>query len=152
MVCTKSWKEVINISTEENKAIIRRWNKEIWSKGKLAAIDEILATDFVFNYPPPGVEPDREVYKQIVKSYFVGFPDFKSTIEDMVAEGDKVAVRWTGRGTHKGEFMGIAPTGKKVTVTGISIIRIVGGKIVEEWTEMDNLGAMQQLGVVKAFE
>ena len=140
------------MSVEENKTIARRWNEEIWCKANLAAIEELLVTDFVFNYPPPGVEPDREVYKRVVKSYFVGFPDFKSTIEDMLAEGDKVVVRWTGRGTHKGEFMGIAPTGKQVTVTGISIIRIVGGKIVEEWTEMDNLGAMQQLGVFPAQE
>jgi len=136
------------MSVEENKAIVRRWNEEIWCKGNLAAIDKLLASDFFFNYSPSGVEPNRGVYKQVVKSYFVGFPDFKSTVEDMLAEGDKVAVRWTGHGAHKGEFMGIAPTGKQVKVTGISILRIVGGKIVEEWTEMDNLSALQQLGVI----
>ena len=84
-----------------------------------------------------GVEPDREVYKQEVNSYFVGFPDLQYTIEDMVAEGDKVAVRWTGRGTHKGEFWGVAPTGKEATMRGISIIRIEGGKILEEWAYMN---------------
>ncbi|MCP8314568.1 MAG: ester cyclase [archaeon] len=135
------------MSTDGNKAIARRWNEDVWSKRNLPAIDNLLAADFVFNYPPPNVKPNREVYKQVVKVYFVGFPDFKSTIEDMLAEGDKVAVRWTGRGTHKGEFMGVDPTGKMVKITGISILRITGGKIVEEWTEMDNLGAMQQLGV-----
>jgi len=136
------------MSTEENKAIARRWNEEIWSKGNLAAIDELLATDFVFNYAPPGVKPDREAYKQFVTMLRAPFPDFQYTIEDMVAEGDKVSVRWSGRGTHKGEYMGIAPTGKQVTITGISIIRIVGGKIVQEWGEMDNLGMMEQLGAI----
>ena len=134
------------MSIEENKAIARRWNEEIWDKGNLAAIDELLAPDFVFNYAPPGAAPDREGYKQTVTNLCAPFADIHSTIEDMVAEGDKVAVRWTWRGTHKGEFMGIAPTGKQVTITGISILRIVGGKIVEEWGEMDNLGMMQQLG------
>lgn len=134
------------MSTEENKAIARRWMEEIWGKGSLAAIDELLAPDFVFNYAPAGVARDREAYKQTVT--MAPFADIHSTIEDMVAEGDKVAVRWTYRGTHKGEFMGIAPTGKQVTMTGISIIRIVGGKIVEEWGEMDMLGMMQQLGAV----
>ena len=110
--------------TEGNKAIARRWNGEIWSKGNLPAIDKLLAADLIFNYPPQGAKPGREVYKQVVKSYFNGFPDFKSTIEDMLAEGDKVAVRWTSRGTHRGEFVGIASMGKQVTMTGIGILRI----------------------------
>jgi predicted ester cyclase len=134
------------MSIEENKAIARRWMEEVWSKGNLAAIDELLAADFVFNYAPPGVAPDREGYKRTVTILCAPLPG-PYTIEDMVAEGDKVVIRWAGRLTHKGEFMGIAPTGKEVTITGISIIRIVGGKIVEEWGEMDNLGVMQQLGV-----
>jgi len=77
----------------------------------------------------------------------MAFPDVRLTIEDMVAEGDKVAVRWAWSGTHRGEYMGIAPTGKEVTYTGITIHRITGGKIVESWDEVDNLGLMQQLGV-----
>ena len=135
------------MTTEENKAIARRWNEEIWSKVNLAAIDELLATNFVFNYPIPGATPDREGYKQTVTEMFGPLADVYSTSEDTVAEGDKVAVRWTWRGTHnKGEYMGVAPTGKQATVTGISILRIVGGKIVEEWGEMDMLGMMQQIG------
>ena len=137
------------MSTNENRAIVRRWNEEIWCKGNMDAIDVLLSKDFIFNYPPPGVEPSREVYKQVVKSYFEGFPDFKSAIDDMLAEGDKVVVRWKGRGTHTGEFMEIPPTGKHVTVTGLSIIHVLDGKIIEEWTEMDNLGALQQLGVIE---
>jgi steroid delta-isomerase-like uncharacterized protein len=133
------------MSIEENKALARRWNEEIWSKGNLAAVDELLATNFVFNYPAPGLAPDREGYKQTVT--MASFANIQSVIEDMVAEEDRVAVRWTWRGTHKSEYMGVAPTGKQVTITGISILRILGGKIVEEWGEMDNLGMLQQLGV-----
>jgi steroid delta-isomerase-like uncharacterized protein len=137
------------MSTEENKAIARRWSEEVWGKGNLAAIDELLATDFVFNYPAPGATPDREGYKQTVTMLCAPLTDIHATMEDMIAEGDKVAVRWTWGGTHSGgEYMGVAPTGKQVTITGISIIRIVGGKIVEEWGEIDNLGLLQQLGVV----
>ena len=136
------------MATEENKAIARRWGEEVWGKGNLATIDELFAPDFVFNYPPPGAAPDLKGYKQTVTMLSTAFADIQCTAEDVVAEGDKVAVRWTWRGTHKGEFMGIAPTGKQATVTGISILRIVGGKIVEEWGEMDNLGMMHQLGAL----
>lgn len=134
------------MSIEENKAIARRWNEEVWSKGSLATVDELLATNFVFNYPAPGAEPNREGYKQTVTNLCTPFAGIQSTIEDIIAEGDKIVIRWIWRGTHKGEFMGIAPTDKQVTITGISILRIVGGKILEEWGEMDNLGMMQQLG------
>jgi len=135
------------MSIEESKALARRWSEEIWRKGNLDAIDEFFASDFVFNYAPPGVSHDREGYKKTVTSLCGPFDDIDTTTEDMVAEGDKVAVRWTWRGTHKGEYMGIAPTGKRVTITGISIIHIVGGKVAEEWGEMDDMGMMAQLGV-----
>jgi len=133
--------------SEENKAIARRWIDEIWSEGNMATIDELFATDFIFHYPSPGVEPNLEGYKQWVTMGGNAFPG-TYTIEDMIAEGDKVMVRWNFSGTHKGEFMGVAPTGKQVTMTGISISRIVGGKIVEEWGVNDDLGLMQQLGVI----
>jgi steroid delta-isomerase-like uncharacterized protein len=138
------------MSTEDNKAIARRWGEEVWGKGSPAAIDELFAPNFVFNYPLPGATPDLKGYKQTVAMMLGPFADTQCTGEDVVAEGDKVAVRWIWRGTHKGEFMGVPPTGKQVTITGISILRIAGGKIVEEWGEMDNLGMMQQLGVIPA--
>jgi len=138
------------MSVEQNKALGRRWVEEIWGKGNLAAIDEIYATKFIWNWAPPGVTPDREGYKQIVTMNFAAFADVKCTLEDVIAEGDKVVVRWTWRGTHKGEYMGIAPTGKQVTLTGIGIVRIEGGKALEEWGEMNMMGMMQQLGVVPA--
>jgi steroid delta-isomerase-like uncharacterized protein len=134
------------MSTEENKAIARRWNEELWSKGNLAAVDELFASDFVWHYAPPGVASDREGYQQYYSEDLSAFADMNCTIEVIVAEEDKVAVRWNWRGIHKGDYMGIAPTGKQVTLTGISILRIAGGKIVEEWTESDNLGFMEQLG------
>ncbi len=134
------------MSLDENKALARRWMEEIWRKGNLSVVDEFLATNFVFNYAPPGVAPDREAYKQAMNMYRDASPDMYYDIKDMIAEEDKVVVRWVGRGTQKGEIMGIAPTGKEMTVTGISILHIVGGKIAEEWTEMDMLGALQQLG------
>jgi len=136
------------MSLEENKALGRRSVEEVWGKGNLDAVDELYATDFVWHWAPPGVAPDREGYKQFVTMSFAAFGDVHCATEDAIAEGDKVVVRWTWRATHKGEYMGIAPTGKKVTLTGIAISRIVDGKIVEEWGEMDNLGMMEQLGVV----
>ncbi len=136
------------MSVEENKAIERRFIKEVVNKGDLAVLDELLATNFVDHSAPPGVAPDREGYKQFFAMTHSAFPDFHSTLEDMFAEGDKVVQRFTARGTHKGEFMGIPPTGKQVTITGIGIHRITGGKIVEDWVNMDMLGMMVQLGVV----
>jgi len=134
------------MSTEENKAIARRWVEEIWDKGSVAAMDELLAANFVFNYAAPGGASDREGYERTVTMYHTVSPDMHYAVDDIVTEGDKVAVRWTGQGTHKGDLMGIAPTGKQVTITGISILRIAGGKIVEEWGEMNLLGALQELG------
>ncbi len=136
------------MSLEENKAIERRFIEEVVNKGELAVIDELCAANFVDHSAPPGVAPDREGYKQFFAMTHSAFPDFHSTLEDMFAEGDKVVQRFTARGTHKGEFMGIPPSGKQVTITGIAIHRITGGKIVEDWVNMDMLGMMQQLGVV----
>ena len=140
------------MSIEENKAIARRWSDEIWSKGNLAAIDELIASDFVFNYPSAGVAPDREGYKRTVAELSGPCSDIQCSTDDVVAEGDKVVVRWTWSGTHTGEFWGVAATGKRITITGISILRIAEGKIVEEWGEMDNLGMMGQLGLLPPSE
>ncbi len=136
------------MSLEENKAIELRFFEEVVNKGNLAVIDEIVAANFVQHDAPPGITADREGMKQFFATHHSAFPDFHSTLEDMFAEGDKVVQRFTARGTHKGEWMGIAPTGKQVTISGIAIHRITDGKIVEDWTSMDMLGALQQLGVV----
>ena len=134
------------MSIEENKTLAGRWLDEIWNKVNLAAVDELCTTNFTFSYAAPGVSNDREGYKQTVIMLTSGVSDLKVTLEDMVAEGDKVAVRWKGNSKHTGEYMGIPPTGKQLSMTGISIARIEGSKIAEEWGEMDMMGLMQQIG------
>jgi len=139
------------MSAKEIKALERRLYEEC-NKGKaaaLAVIDELYAIDIVYHSSSGRDIRGIKDYKQHVSEFYSAFPDLRFTIEDMVAEGDKVAVRLTGTGTNKGEFRGIPPTNKKVTVQTISIIhRNAGGKIVEEWHMYDTLGAMQQLGLV----
>jgi predicted ester cyclase len=122
------------MSVEENKAIFRRIVEEGFNKGNLAIVDELVATNHV-NHTDNVHGPEE--YKQFITMYRTAFP-----------EGDKVVNRWTSRGTHKGDLMGIPPTGKQTTVTGMYVARIIGGKIVEEWGNLDALGMMQQIGVV----
>ncbi|MHA2064892.1 MAG: ester cyclase [Candidatus Thorarchaeota archaeon] len=136
------------MSIQENKDIVRRINDEVWGKGNLVIVDDLYTTNYVDHNPMPGMTPDREGLKQSVNIMRAAFPDLQTRTEDLVAEGDKVASRWTAIGTHKGEFMGIAPSSKQVTVTGMQISRIVDGKVVEDWTEFDMMGMMQQVGAV----
>jgi predicted SnoaL-like aldol condensation-catalyzing enzyme len=136
------------MSAEENKALVRRFVDEVQSGGNIDLIDEICSPEFVNHSAPPGLPADCEGIK-IVTSIFRGaFPDSYFTVEDMIAEGDKVATRKTFHGTHEGEFMGIPPSGKTVTIGLIDIVRISEGMVVEHWSMGDNLGMMQQLGVV----
>jgi len=134
------------MSIEQNKAIARRLVDEVWQNRSEAAVDELLADDFVFNYPSPGAGSDREAYKRAILEPATSFPDIQFTTEDMVAEGDKVAVHWTGTATHEREFFGFAPTGKRVTLGGISIIQIVGGRIIREVGDINALDVLQQIG------
>jgi predicted ester cyclase len=125
--------------SEENKALVRRLIKEV-EKGDLDVIDEVLARDFVDHDLLPDQEPDREGYKRSLSEDRAAFSNFDITIEDQIAEGDKVVTRFTWRGTHDQEkIMGMAPTGKKVEVTSIFIHRIAGGKVKEEWSASDTL-------------
>ena len=136
------------MSTEDNKALVRRFYGE--SVHNPALLDELLASTYVLHLPgnPPiaGIEPA----KQLMVAYTSGFPDLQLTTEDLVAEGDKVAIRNTWRGTHQGVFQGIPPTGKHVTFTGTDIFRCGGGNIAEQWADLDALGLMQQLGGIPA--
>ena len=134
------------MSTEENKAVLRR-NLEALNKGDLAIADETIHTNYVYHGSGGQEFKGPEGFKQFVTMLRTAFPDLHLTVEDMVAEGDKVAHRLTLRGTHKGDFMGMAPTGKQVTTTAITISRFVGGKEVEAWSNLDQLGMMQQMGV-----
>ncbi len=134
--------------SEENKEVIRRFFEEVWNKKNLAAIDELVAADQVDHELPPGLPPGREGAKAFISMYLGAFPDLEMTIEDMLAEGDKVSTRWSATGTHSGDLMGIPATGKQVTVTGLDINRVSGGKSVEHWGQFDQMGMMQQLGLV----
>jgi predicted ester cyclase len=139
------------MSTEDNKALYRRFVEEVFGKKNVGATDEFIAPTCVDHAAPPAFPKGLEGAKQIQGMYLAAFPDVAVTFEDMIAEGDegdKVMARFAIRGTHKGSFMGIAATGKRVTVTGIDIVRVSGGKIVEHWESFDQLDLMQQLDVV----
>jgi steroid delta-isomerase-like uncharacterized protein len=136
------------MGAESNKDIVRRVVEEPW-RGNLGVIDECVADDYV-GYDPSQPEPMRgpQGVKEFVGTYRSAFPDARVTVDAMFAEGDFVVTRWNGRGVHEGELLGIAPTGKEATVTGITISRLADGKIVEEWTNWDTLGLLVQLGAV----
>jgi steroid delta-isomerase-like uncharacterized protein len=138
----------VTMSTEDNKAAERRWYEEVWGKHNLAVVDELVAPDVVEHNPLlPGQGEGREGYKQTLQTTFAAFPDVQSTIEELLAEGDLLVVRWIARGTHRGAFLGIPPTNQPMTSSGIDIIRYREGKRVETWRQWDALGMMQQLGV-----
>ncbi len=138
------------MSAEENKALDRRWYEEVWNQGKVASYEEMASPDMVTHGAPPGITPDFEGVKQAISIHRTGYPDMHFEVEDQLAEGDKVVSRCTLTGTHRGEWVGIPPTGKRVSIETISIQRWRGGKMVEAWLAMDMLGWMQQLGVVPA--
>jgi steroid delta-isomerase-like uncharacterized protein len=137
------------MSTEENKATFRRYVEEGWAKDGVEVADEVFAEGYVA-HQPDGSEQERgpEDVKQFLRQYREAFPDLQITIEDQIAEGDKVVIRLTASGTHQGEFMGIPPTGNRAAWTEIHVCRIADGKLVEHWANLDQLGMMQQLGVV----
>ena len=138
-----------NMPISENKTTARRFF-DVMNERNIAALDKILAAEFVDHSAMPGIASDRDGFKQFLAMVFAAFPDFHFTLEDLIAQRDEVAARFTARGTHKGEWMGIRPTGKQITVPGISIHRIAGGKITDNWVSMDMPGLMQQLGVIPA--
>lgn len=127
----------------------RRLLEEVWSKGNFAVIDDLVDANYV-NHDPNAAQlpPGREGMKQFAMAYRSAFPDLSMTVEDQVAEGDKVVTRWCARGTHKGALPGLPATGKSATVTGIGIDRIVNGKIVESWGNWDQFGMLRQLGAI----
>jgi len=135
------------MSPKENMRIVRRIYEEVFDRHNLAVIDELYATDFVY-HSPGNPDSDREGLKQGFAVYLAAFPDVRMTVEDIFAAEDRVAVRFTARGTHRGEYLGVPPTGRQVTVTAILIHRLVDGKMMEDWEWSDQLGIMQQLGIV----
>ena len=140
--------------SETNKTVSRRFFEEVFAKGKLNVLDEIIAKDHVNSGPGslPGLPTGPEGVKQLVTVYHNAFPDVRFTIDEQIAEGDKVVTRWTAGGTHQGELVGIPATGKSSTVTGITVDRFANGKITETWGIFDQFGMMQQLGVIPTPE
>ena len=134
--------------SDENKAIAWRLFDEVLNAHSLARCDDLYAPDYVPHSLPPGFSPDREGVKQYHRQYFQGFPDMHLTVDGMIAEGDWVAVYYTGTGTHQGELIGIPPTGKHVSASAVLSLRIVDGKIVEDRLDGDKLSLLQQLGVI----
>jgi predicted ester cyclase len=134
-------KEEPKMSAEENKAVVRREQEELWNHtGEIGAAEELFAAW------------QAEAAKQMAANFRRGFPDVISTIEDLIAEGDKAVARWRSRATHQGDYMGIAPTGKEMEFTGISVYRIEGGKIAQSWNIEDQLGLMRQIGAFPELE
>jgi steroid delta-isomerase-like uncharacterized protein len=142
-----------DLMSEQNKQLVRRAVEEVWNKGNYDLAHEFLTSDFVVH----GSTPADDVHgPEGVRQHFsmlrTAFPDLHFTVEDQIADGDRVVTRWTARGTHTGPFNGIPPTGNTGVVTGIDIDRIANGKLVECWMNLDELGLLQQLGVIPTPE
>lgn len=135
------------MSFEENKNIVRRY-QNIYNSNNLDALDEVVSKDLLTPKIMPGIPTGIEGAKAAHRIMLAGFPDYQTVIDDLFAEGDKVAARITMSGTHTGSFMGIPPTGKHVSFTGMYIARIADGKIAEHWGEEDGVSLLQQLGVL----
>jgi steroid delta-isomerase-like uncharacterized protein len=143
-------KEKISVSAE-NEALVRRYVEEVYDQRKLEVVDEIFASDFTLHDPDlPGGARGPDGMKRIVETFVSAFPDLRVTLDDELSSGEKVVTRWTSRGTHQGELMGIAPTGNQVEVTAVGIWRVAEGKIAEAWVVFDALGMMRQLGVASS--
>jgi len=138
------------MTTEANKASVRRFVDEVLNRGNLALIDELTAPDFIEHAAPPGIPPTREGAKTFIAMLRGAFPDLHVTIDDMIAEGDKVVQRTTNHGTMKGEFAGMPPSGKSATWASVDIVRFANDKAVEHWGVDDQLGMLQQLGFAEA--
>ncbi|MGH2385045.1 MAG: ester cyclase [Candidatus Limnocylindria bacterium] len=135
--------------SERNKLVSRTLIEEVWNRGNFALVDELVSPDFRGHSSSPDMDTRGvDGYREYHRGLRAAFPDLRYTIEDQVAEGDKVVTRWTARGTHQGAFAGIPATGRSGTISGVTTDRIVDGQSVECWTSLDELGLLQQLGVV----
>jgi steroid delta-isomerase-like uncharacterized protein len=140
------------VSAEQHKALARRLIEEFINEGNLAVVDELFAPDFV-NHPAPASGSDhREAVKQIIVASRAAFPDLHATIEHLVAEGDRLVIHIRVSGTHRGDFLGVPPTGRRATgADSVTILRFAGGKVAERWNVLDSLGLLQQLGATVAL-
>lgn len=141
------------MSADRKKEIVRQYYEEILNKDNLSLADELVTSDYASHDPSnPTTARGRELLRENSRLYRSAFPDLHFRIEDILSEGDEVVVRWTASGTHKGEFAGLAPTGRYAEVSGIQIIRFRGEKIAEDWSNWDTLGLLRKLGAIPAIE
>ncbi len=133
---------------DTNKKVVREFIDGVFTRGDLHAVDAYLSDDFVDHDPPFGVSADREGMRAAGASFRAAFPDWHSELHLLIAEGDLVAEHFTARGTHRGEVMGVEPSGREVVLRGINIFRVRDGRIAERWGRLDDLGFLQQLGVI----
>jgi len=134
---------------ESYKNLIFRIADDIWNRGQLTVIDEVMSPHGKYHGPhmPNGLG-NRETWKRAIGMYRSAFPDAHVTFEELITSGDTVVGRWTATGTHTGDLPGVSPTGKPITIGGITIYRFSGGKVIEAWEQLDMLGMWQQLGVL----
>ena len=135
-----------NTNLEKNKDLIKVYNEDFWNKQNIDAFEKYYSADFIIHFADGDLNVEQ--YKGLCQAYFAAFPDIHVTTDLLVAEGDKVTKVWTVNATSKGDFMGIPATGKPMIIKGIEVFRIAEGKIAELWASMDNLGMLQQLGVI----
>lgn len=137
------------MNIEDNKALARRMQEEVWNEGNVDAIDDLLAEDFVQHSPwEPSELHGRDDFKEQIRDFHAAFPDLHGTVDDVIAEGDTVANRFTMHATHQGEFMGVQPTGNEIELVGTIFARVEDGKIDERWVVDHVLGFLEQLGTV----
>ncbi len=135
------------MTADELRRLVNRWIEDGWQKGREAVVDELHAPEFV-DHDAAGRPADREGFKRGIRDLYAAFPDFEARIEDMLVDASRgeAVVRWTAAGTHRGAYLGVAPTGRRIAFKGIEILRFDGGWIVERWGEWDGLDLLAQLG------
>jgi steroid delta-isomerase-like uncharacterized protein len=137
------------MSPSENKEIVlRKWYQELWDRWNIGVADDLFSSDYALHLSGVDAALNRDAAKQVVAMFSVAFPDLKHTVDEIIAEGETIAARWTVRGTHRGEYQGIAPTGRNVTVSGTTIHHMSSGRIVETWLTMDTIEVLKQLDAV----
>ena len=134
------------MTSEQNKSVYRRFIQEVFNEGRSDALDALVSPSYVLHDAPPGAPSGPQAVAEVARMFRSAFPDLTITIDELVAEGDKVCARATTRGTHRGTIFGIAATGRPVTMTGLTMVRIVDGRLVESWVKNDVAGLMRQLG------
>jgi steroid delta-isomerase-like uncharacterized protein len=137
------------MSIEENKSVVLQgWYQELWDKWNIELADELFTADYLLHLTGVPDALSRDAIKQVLAMFNRAFPDLRHAVDEMIAEGNTVAARWTVTGTHTGEFQGIAATGKSVRLSGITVHHLAGGRIKETWLAVDNLELMQQIGAI----